>query len=203
MEAPAQLYKPLFTSCPSPSVTPVIGASYNLHCCSLRMRKVPLRKKTHRKSTRGRISFPGPTDLHFMYDAKTLTLPTVPSPSSSPHPSSRLCVSPDASLSSDGRQQHTADRMTNQSKANQSNANKKEKEESQRDDNTDVAYKDAGHCSRNTHNLLLGLTILGVVIGSFFGTLLRYMSVKDYAALTMISFPGDILMRMLKMLILP
>ncbi|KAI4821817.1 hypothetical protein KUCAC02_007399 [Chaenocephalus aceratus] len=130
------------------------------------MRKVPLRKKTYRKSTRGRISFPGRTD-----DAKTLTLPTVPS--SSPHPSSRLCVSPDASLSSDGRQRHTADRMTNQSKANQSNTNKKEKEESQRDDNTDVAYKDAGHCSRNTHNLLLGLTIL------------------------------DILMRMLKMLILP
>ncbi|KAF3846152.1 hypothetical protein F7725_003230 [Dissostichus mawsoni] len=93
--------------------------------------------------------------------------------------------------------------MTNQSKANQSNTNKKEKEESQRDDNTDVAYKDAGHCSRNTHNLLLGLTILGVVMGSLFGTLLRYMSVKDYAALTMISFPGDVLMRMLKMLILP
>ncbi|XP_033999636.1 17-beta-hydroxysteroid dehydrogenase 14 isoform X2 [Trematomus bernacchii] len=136
-------------------------------------------------------------------DAKTLTLPTVPSPSSSPHPSSRLCVFPDASLSSDGRQRHTADRMTNQSKANQSNTNKKEKEESQRDDNTDVVYKDAGHCSRNTHNLLLGLTILGVVMGSLFGTLLRYMSVKDYAALTMISFPGDILMRMLKMLILP
>lgn len=43
----------------------------------------------------------------------------------------------------------------------------------------------------------------GVVLGSLFGTLLRYMSVKDYAALTMISFPGDILMRMLKMLILP
>ncbi|XP_010779778.1 L-fucose dehydrogenase isoform X2 [Notothenia coriiceps] len=162
------------------------------------MRKVPHRKKTYRKSTRGRISFPGPTD-----DAKTLTLPTIPSPSSSPHLSSRLCVSPDASLSSDGRQRHTADRMTNQSKANQSNTNKKEKEESQRDDNTEVAYKEAGHCSRNSHNLLLGLTILGVILGSLFGTLLRYMSVKDYAALTMISFPGDILMRMLKMLILP
>ena len=51
--------------------------------------------------------------------------------------------------------------MTNQTTANQSNTVKKEKEESQRDDNTEVAYKDAGHCSRNTHNLLLALTIMG------------------------------------------
>lgn len=52
--------------------------------------------------------------------------------------------------------------MTNQSAANQSNTGKaKEKEENQRDDNTEVAYKDAGHCSRNTHNLLLGLTVMG------------------------------------------
>lgn len=52
--------------------------------------------------------------------------------------------------------------MTNQSTANPSNTNKvKEKEENQRDDNTDIAYKDAGHCSRNTHNLLLGLTVMG------------------------------------------
>ncbi|XP_075937646.1 solute carrier family 1 member 9 [Anarhichas minor] len=94
-------------------------------------------------------------------------------------------------------------RMTNQSTANQSNTNKKEKEESQRDDNTDVAYKDAGHCSRNTHNLLLALTVLGVVMGVLFGMLLRYMSVKDNSALTLVSFPGEILMRVLKMLILP
>jgi len=40
---------------------------------------------------------------------------------------------------------------------NQSNANRKEKE----DDNTDVVYKDAGHCSRNTHSLLLALTVGG------------------------------------------
>lgn len=33
--------------------------------------------------------------------------------------------------------------------------------------------------------------------------LLRYMQVKDSSALTMVSFPGEILMRMLKMLILP
>lgn len=43
----------------------------------------------------------------------------------------------------------------------------------------------------------------GVVMGAVFGMLLRYMMVKDAAALTMVSFPGEILMRMLKMLILP
>ena len=52
--------------------------------------------------------------------------------------------------------------MTNQSAANQSNANKlKEKEGSQQDENTEVACKDAGHCGLNSHNLLLGLTIMG------------------------------------------
>lgn len=40
-------------------------------------------------------------------------------------------------------------------------------------------------------------------MGAVFGMLLRYMKVKDSAALTMVSFPGEILMRMLKMLILP
>ncbi|KAM9843462.1 solute carrier family 1 member 9 [Aulostomus maculatus] len=93
--------------------------------------------------------------------------------------------------------------MTNQP-TNQSNTNKeKEKEDNRRDDNTELAYKDAGHCSRNTHNLLLGLTVMGVVMGTVFGMLLRYMKVTDSAALTMVSFPGEILMRMLKMLILP
>lgn len=48
--------------------------------------------------------------------------------------------------------------MTNQS----SISKPKEKGESQRDDNTDVAFKDAGHCSRSTHNLLLGLTVMGI-----------------------------------------
>lgn len=43
----------------------------------------------------------------------------------------------------------------------------------------------------------------GVVMGAVFGMLLRYMSVRDMAVLTMVSFPGEILMRMLKMLILP
>ncbi|XP_069565179.1 solute carrier family 1 member 9 [Brachyistius frenatus] len=94
--------------------------------------------------------------------------------------------------------------MTNQPTANQSNTNKeKEKEEPQRDDNTEVGYKDAGHCSRNTHTLLLGLTVMGVLSGIGFGMLLRYMQVTDSSILTMVSFPGDILMRMLKMLILP
>nr|XP_020461205.1 excitatory amino acid transporter 2-like isoform X2 [Monopterus albus] len=94
--------------------------------------------------------------------------------------------------------------MTNQLTANQSNTNKeKEKEENQRDDTKEVVYKDAGYCSRNTHNLLLGLTVMGVVMGAVFGMLLRYMTVTDYSALTVVSFPGEILMRMLKMLILP
>ncbi|XP_072298821.1 solute carrier family 1 member 9 [Eucyclogobius newberryi] len=92
--------------------------------------------------------------------------------------------------------------MTNQTRGNQLSA--KEKEEAPpRDDNTEMAFKDAGHCSRNTHNLLLGLTIAGVVMGVVFGMLLRYMMVRDVSALTMVSFPGEILMRMLKMLILP
>lgn len=43
----------------------------------------------------------------------------------------------------------------------------------------------------------------GVVMGTVFGMLLRYMRVRDSAVLTMVSFPGEILMRMLKMLILP
>ncbi|XP_068434507.1 solute carrier family 1 member 9 [Clinocottus analis] len=113
----------------------------------------------------------------------------------------------EADRRSDGSSEQIS-RMTNQSTANQSHTNKKkekekEKEESQRDDSTDIVYKDAGHCSRNTHNLLLGLTVLGVVMGVLFGMLLRYMVVKDYSILTLISFPGEILMRMLKMLILP
>lgn len=40
-------------------------------------------------------------------------------------------------------------------------------------------------------------------MGTVLGMLLRYMRVRDMAALTMVSFPGEILMRMLKMLILP
>uniref|UniRef100_A0A3B3ZV91 Amino acid transporter n=1 Tax=Periophthalmus magnuspinnatus TaxID=409849 RepID=A0A3B3ZV91_9GOBI len=87
--------------------------------------------------------------------------------------------------------------MTNQAQGNQLSS-KKGNEATPRDDNTEMAFKDAGHCSRNTHNLLLG-----VVMGTVFGMLLRYMAVRDMSALTMVSFPGEVLMRMLKMLILP
>ncbi|KAL4617852.1 excitatory amino acid transporter 2-like [Arapaima gigas] len=59
------------------------------------------------------------------------------------------------------------------------------------------------HCSWITHNLLLALTVLGVVLGSVFGMLLRYIPDLSPNAQMLISFPGDILMRMLKMLILP
>uniref|UniRef100_A0A667YW10 Amino acid transporter n=1 Tax=Myripristis murdjan TaxID=586833 RepID=A0A667YW10_9TELE len=53
--------------------------------------------------------------------------------------------------------------------------------------------------------LLLSSSLLlsGVVMGAVFGMLLRYMQVTDSSTITMVSFPGDILMRMLKMLILP
>lgn len=47
------------------------------------------------------------------------------------------------------------------------------------------------------------LCVSGVVMGAVFGMLLRYMKVRDSSALTLVSFPGEILMRMLKMLILP
>ncbi|XP_077475068.1 solute carrier family 1 member 9 [Stigmatopora argus] len=94
--------------------------------------------------------------------------------------------------------------MTNQATVNQSNANNpKAGEESRQDDSTENGYKDAGHCSRNTHNLLLGLTVMGVLMGAVLGMLLRYMKVTESSTLTTISFPGEILMRMLKMLILP
>ena len=63
-------------------------------------------------------------------------------------------------------------RMTNKPTANQSNTKKEkekeqEKEETLKDDSTELAFKDAGHCSRNTHNLLLGLTVLGTELGFY------------------------------------
>uniref|UniRef100_A0A8C4I385 Amino acid transporter n=1 Tax=Dicentrarchus labrax TaxID=13489 RepID=A0A8C4I385_DICLA len=51
--------------------------------------------------------------------------------------------------------------------------------------------------------MFLHSCVLCVVMGVLFGMLLRYMKVTDSSALTMVSFPGEILMRMLKMLILP
>ncbi|TSQ23982.1 Excitatory amino acid transporter 2 [Bagarius yarrelli] len=56
------------------------------------------------------------------------------------------------------------------------------------------------HCGWFGRNLLLALTILG---GSVLGLLLRYVPDLNSDMLMLVSFPGDILMRMLKMLILP
>lgn len=51
-------------------------------------------------------------------------------------------------------------------------------------------------------NLLLTLTILGVFMGFFLGFIIRLYGPSEEAVMFM-SFPGDVLMRMLKMLILP
>ncbi|GBN38459.1 hypothetical protein AVEN_148703-1 [Araneus ventricosus] len=51
-------------------------------------------------------------------------------------------------------------------------------------------------------NLLLVLTIIGVLLGVLIGFLARMGDYTD-DAVALVSFPGDILMRMLKMLILP
>ncbi|XP_063074273.1 solute carrier family 1 member 9 [Engraulis encrasicolus] len=59
------------------------------------------------------------------------------------------------------------------------------------------------NCGWIFRNLLLALTIFGVIAGSVVGTMLRYAPKLDPNTLMLLSFPGDILMRMLKMLILP
>ncbi|XP_038639516.1 excitatory amino acid transporter 2-like isoform X2 [Scyliorhinus canicula] len=59
------------------------------------------------------------------------------------------------------------------------------------------------HCTWLERNLLLLLTILGVILGAVFGCLLRMVPDLGPNFLLLVSFPGDILMRMLKMLILP
>ncbi|XP_061533589.1 excitatory amino acid transporter 2b isoform X2 [Phycodurus eques] len=58
-------------------------------------------------------------------------------------------------------------------------------------------------CSKLFTNLLLTLTILGVILGAVSGILLRVASPIHPDIIMVIAFPGDILMRMLKMLILP
>ncbi|TRZ04419.1 hypothetical protein DNTS_013288 [Danionella cerebrum] len=58
-------------------------------------------------------------------------------------------------------------------------------------------------CDKLMKNLILTLTILGVVAGSVAGILLRYASPLPPDVIMVIAFPGDILMRMLKMVILP
>ncbi|XP_056383844.1 excitatory amino acid transporter 2 isoform X1 [Hyla sarda] len=54
-----------------------------------------------------------------------------------------------------------------------------------------------------TGNLLLSLTVFGVIMGAVCGGLLRMASPIHPDIIMVIAFPGDILMRMLKMLILP
>ena len=51
-------------------------------------------------------------------------------------------------------------------------------------------------------NLLLVLTVGGVFLGSALGFVLRPHNL-DEETIMLISFPGDVLMRMLKMIILP
>ncbi|XP_039526188.1 excitatory amino acid transporter 2b isoform X2 [Pimephales promelas] len=58
-------------------------------------------------------------------------------------------------------------------------------------------------CQKLRKNLLLTLTVMGVILGAVFGMLLRVASPIDDNIVMVIAFPGDILMRMLKMLILP
>ncbi|XP_051545406.1 excitatory amino acid transporter 2b isoform X1 [Myxocyprinus asiaticus] len=58
-------------------------------------------------------------------------------------------------------------------------------------------------CQKMCKNLLLTLTVMGVILGAVAGSLLRFASPIDDNIVMVIAFPGDILMRMLKMLILP
>jgi len=51
-------------------------------------------------------------------------------------------------------------------------------------------------------NLLLVLTVTGVFLGFFVGFILRIFEPSE-EVIMFISFPGDVLMRILKMLILP
>ncbi|XP_076970527.1 excitatory amino acid transporter 2 isoform X4 [Tamandua tetradactyla] len=58
-------------------------------------------------------------------------------------------------------------------------------------------------CDKLGKNLLLTLTVFGVILGAVCGGLLRLASPIHPDMVMLIAFPGDILMRMLKMLILP
>ncbi|XP_058486179.1 excitatory amino acid transporter 2-like isoform X1 [Solea solea] len=58
-------------------------------------------------------------------------------------------------------------------------------------------------CDTIMKNMVLTLTILGVFLGSISGMLLRHISPLPADVIMIIAFPGEILMRMLKMLILP
>uniref|UniRef100_A0A8D0KJY4 Amino acid transporter n=1 Tax=Sus scrofa TaxID=9823 RepID=A0A8D0KJY4_PIG len=58
-------------------------------------------------------------------------------------------------------------------------------------------------CDKLGKNLLLTLTVFGVILGAVCGGFLRLASPIHPDVVMLIAFPGDILMRMLKMLILP
>lgn len=58
------------------------------------------------------------------------------------------------------------------------------------------------HTAWGEENLLLALTVLGVVLSVVFGLLVRMLS-PSAETITLIGFPGEIFMSMLKMLILP
>ncbi|XP_060118209.1 excitatory amino acid transporter 2 [Heteronotia binoei] len=58
-------------------------------------------------------------------------------------------------------------------------------------------------CYSLRKNLLLSLTVSGVILGAVCGALLRMATPINPDIVMLIAFPGDILMRMLKMLILP
>ncbi|XP_038620688.1 excitatory amino acid transporter 2 isoform X1 [Tachyglossus aculeatus] len=58
-------------------------------------------------------------------------------------------------------------------------------------------------CDTLRRNLLLSLTVFGVILGAVCGGLLRLATPIHPDVVMLIAFPGDILMRMLKMLILP
>ncbi|XP_062249210.1 excitatory amino acid transporter 2-like isoform X1 [Platichthys flesus] len=58
-------------------------------------------------------------------------------------------------------------------------------------------------CDKVMKHMVLTLTILGVFLGSIAGMLLRHISPLPADVIMIIAFPGEILMRMLKMLILP
>ncbi|KAG7334645.1 hypothetical protein KOW79_001241 [Hemibagrus wyckioides] len=98
------------------------------------------------------------------------------------------------------RQQQTTDRMTNHQLEKQMGG-------ASLVDDEGKAVPEEGllqqHCGWFARNLLLALTVMGVIGGSVLGLLLRYIPELDSDMLMLVSFPGDILMRMLKMLILP
>ncbi|XP_039542221.1 solute carrier family 1 member 9 isoform X2 [Pimephales promelas] len=89
--------------------------------------------------------------------------------------------------------------MTNKHLGNQASA------ALQMDHGVQAELKDSTHqqCGWFSRNLLLALTVIGVIAGTVMGMMLRYVPDLDSNNLMLISFPGDVLMRMLKMLILP